>query len=78
MKTAISMPDALFQETDALARRLGVSRSELISKAVKRFVAAHRRSKVTEALNRVYATESSGADRAFERSLSDLLPDEGW
>ena len=72
------MPDDLFHETDELARRLGLSRSELIARALKRFVAAHRRSKVTETLNRVYATEPSSADRAFERPLVELLADEGW
>ena len=34
MKTAISLPDPLFKSADALARRLGVSRSELFANAM--------------------------------------------
>jgi hypothetical protein len=30
MKTAISLPDALFEEVDATAKELGISRSQLI------------------------------------------------
>ncbi|MEK7329802.1 MAG: ribbon-helix-helix protein, CopG family, partial [Candidatus Eisenbacteria bacterium] len=33
MKTAISLPDSLFRSGDALAKRLGVSRSELFARA---------------------------------------------
>ena len=78
MKTAVSMPDTLFQELDALARRLGMSRSELVAKAVKRYVATHRSSKVTEALNRVHGAQKSRADPAFDAAVTGLLPDEGW
>jgi metal-responsive CopG/Arc/MetJ family transcriptional regulator len=78
MKTAVSMPDDLFQQLDALARRLGVSRSELVAKAVRKLVTTQRRSKVTEALNRVHGAQRTVADVAFERSTSELLPDEGW
>jgi len=65
-------------QSDALARRLRLSRAQLIIRALKAFLAAHPPSGVTAALNRIYATESSRADRAFDRSLLDTLPDEAW
>jgi metal-responsive CopG/Arc/MetJ family transcriptional regulator len=34
MKTAISLPDELFESADALARRMGISRSKLFATAV--------------------------------------------
>lgn len=34
MKTAISIPDKVFRSADALARRLGISRSELYTTAI--------------------------------------------
>jgi metal-responsive CopG/Arc/MetJ family transcriptional regulator len=38
MKTAVSLPDDLFRQADAAARRLRVSRSELYSKAIEEFL----------------------------------------
>ena len=54
MKTAISIPDALFAEADELARRLGLSRSELYQRAVATYVEREGRRTITEALDRVY------------------------
>ncbi|MEK6716162.1 MAG: ribbon-helix-helix protein, CopG family, partial [candidate division NC10 bacterium] len=34
MKTAISIPDPLFRECEKLARDLGISRSQLFSRAL--------------------------------------------
>ena len=38
MKTAISIPDPLFERADVLARQFHISRSELYARAVERFV----------------------------------------
>ncbi len=55
MKTAISIPDEIFEEAERAAKKLGVSRSELYAKAVLDFVERHRREDITERLNEVYA-----------------------
>ncbi len=39
MKTAISIPDEIFDSADALAEEMGVSRSQLYATAVAEFVA---------------------------------------
>lgn len=57
MKTAISLPDDLFASADALAARLGVSRSELYATAVAEFLAKHTASQVTAQLDRLYGGE---------------------
>ena len=62
MKTAISIPDALLEAADALAARLGVSRSVLFQRAVEALLREHDDRCITDALNRVYATESPGLD----------------
>jgi len=62
MKTAISLPDDLFEAADVLARRLGLSRSALVATALTEFIARHRAAKVSERLNAVYATEDSRVD----------------
>jgi metal-responsive CopG/Arc/MetJ family transcriptional regulator len=38
LKTAISIPDNLFEAADKVARRLGISRSELYQRAIARFL----------------------------------------
>ena len=54
MKTAISIPDTLFEAAERLAVRLGVSRSRLFQMAVEAFLDEHRDDRVTEALDDVY------------------------
>jgi metal-responsive CopG/Arc/MetJ family transcriptional regulator len=78
MKTAISLPDDLFRHSDALAKRLGVSRSELYARALEEYVAKHRADQVTKRLNAVYATESSKPDPKLTRAQRRSLAKEGW
>jgi metal-responsive CopG/Arc/MetJ family transcriptional regulator len=78
MKTAISIPDSLFDEAEALAQRLGVSRSELFARATAEFVRAHRRSDITERLNRVYGRHASGLDPVLQRLQDASIPRDEW
>ena len=55
MKTAISLPDPLFQAAESLAKRMGLSRSELFQRALQAFLQDHKDAGVTEELNGVYA-----------------------
>jgi metal-responsive CopG/Arc/MetJ family transcriptional regulator len=59
MKTAISLPDDLFESADELADKLGLSRSELYARAVAEYLAKHEGSDITAQLNKVYADEDS-------------------
>ena len=59
MKTAISIPDKVFRSADALAKRLGVSRSELYSTAIAEFLSKHQGRHVTARLDTLYAEEDS-------------------
>lgn len=82
MKTAISIPDSLFDAADNLAKRLGISRSELYAKAVDEYLRQHRHDGVTEQLNKVYAEGEPGLDAAWERAslacLRQELEDDEW
>lgn len=51
MKTAISLPDTLFEQADRLARRLDVTRSELYRRALEEYLARHVPDRVTRALD---------------------------
>ena len=53
MKTAVSIPDQVFEEAERLASRLKTSRSQLYSRALAEFVARHDDDRVTSAMNQV-------------------------
>ena len=78
MKTAISIPDSVFQAAESLAKRLGISRSELFRRAVDAYIDNHKFSGVREALDGVYSQEQSGVDEALNRMQLASLPKEDW
>lgn len=53
MKTAVSVPDDLFDQVDRLARRSHRSRSEVYSTALREYIARHAPDDVTAGLDRV-------------------------
>ncbi len=78
MKTAISVPDEIFSAADALAGRLGVSRSELYTTALAEFLAKHTATEITARLDQVYATEPSGLDAPLRRVQRQSLGADHW
>ena len=80
MKTAISIPDELFEKAEAAAKRLGLSRSRLYAEAVRVFLEAHSAEAVTEKLNQVYAGQDSYLDAVAERLQFASLREgkKGW
>jgi metal-responsive CopG/Arc/MetJ family transcriptional regulator len=78
MKTAISLPDDLFESADALAQRLGVSRSELYATAVAEFLAKHQDQHITERLDQVYARQSSRLERPLRRAQARSSRTSEW
>ena len=78
MKTAISLPDPIYDEAEELASRLGMSRSQLYATAVQELIRSHRSDDVTEALNRVYAEEPSGLDPGIAALQAASIRDEEW
>jgi len=79
MKTAISLPDNLFEAADKMARRLGISRSELYQRAVARFLEQHSGDVVRAALDAVYGKpENRRLDPLIEAAGEHILSDEDW
>ncbi len=78
MKTAISLPDDLFASAEALAERLGVSRSHLFATALAEFLAKHQGRKVTARLDAVYSAGSSALDPALRRAQRRALATDAW
>ncbi len=65
MKTAISIPDSIFAKAEDCAERLGMSRSELFTRAVAAFIEEHGREGLTTLLDRVYSRERSLLDEGL-------------
>jgi metal-responsive CopG/Arc/MetJ family transcriptional regulator len=78
MKTAVSIPDAVFRTADHFARQRKLSRSALFTQALKEFLALRRSDDVTERLNRVYAASDSTIDQALRILQSRSIPKEPW
>ena len=78
MKTAISIPDPVFNAAEDLARRLGMSRSELYTTAVKRYVDACNDETITQALNKIYPEAASAMDPVLLNMQLHSLPTEEW
>ncbi len=53
MKTAISLPDAVFLAAERQAKRARKSRSQLYAEALSEYLSRHAPEEVTEAMNRV-------------------------
>ncbi len=78
MKTAISIPDPIFQAAEGLAHRLGMSRSQLYAKAIAEYMESHRDQNVTELLNNIYSDESPLLDKELRSMQSKSIPKEEW
>ena len=78
MKTAISIPNDIFVTADRLAKRLGMSRSELYTRAVKQYIADCRHIGVREKLDKVYGSEEVSVDTALLNAQAASIPGEEW
>ena len=55
-----------------------MSRNELFRRAVEKYIESHQYDGVREALDRVYAEESSGLDERLAQMQFGSLPREDW
>lgn len=78
MKTAISIPDSIFEQAEAAARELQMSRSELYTTALREFLNEKESERITERLNQVYEQEPSTLDPMLVRLQTSSLPVEEW
>jgi metal-responsive CopG/Arc/MetJ family transcriptional regulator len=76
MKTAISIPDSIFQSADALAKQLGISRSELYSKAVAEYLSRHHGEQITARLDAIHGQEDTRVEPALGQLQARALPRE--
>lgn len=78
MKTAISLPNDVFEAAEATAKHLGLSRSELYTRAIRAYLEAHGTDRLTERLNEVYGEDAPGPDPLLSNMQLLSLPKEEW
>ena len=78
MKTAISLPDALYHRAERAAQRLGRTRSALYADALEAYLdAAEGADELTAALDELYADAESATSRAPGAAAGRQLIDSG-
>lgn len=78
MKTAISLPDDVFEAADALAKERGVPRSQIYVLALRSYLEQQRGEKVMEQLNEYYANEKAVIDPKLKKLQSKALRRSEW
>lgn len=78
MKTAVSIPDEVFQKVERLAERERRSRSEVYSAALREYVARHSPDEDTEAMNRVCDQVGAEPDEFLAAAARRVLERVEW
>ena len=78
MKTAVSVPDEIFRQAEAAAKKLRISRSKLYATALSEYLDRKHSKSITERLNEVYSKHDSKLDPALEHMVLKTLRKERW
>jgi metal-responsive CopG/Arc/MetJ family transcriptional regulator len=78
MKTAVSIPDDVFEQAESLARQEKRSRSEVYARALSEYVARHAPDRVTEEMNRALEQIDEPADKFVSRAARRSLERSEW
>ena len=78
MKTAVSIPDDVFENAERLARRMKKSRSQLFSDALAEYIARHAPDHVTEVMDQVCAEIGVEPDPFVSAASRRILERSDW
>jgi metal-responsive CopG/Arc/MetJ family transcriptional regulator len=78
MKTAVSVPDEVFERAERLARREGRSRSEVYSAALREYVSRHEPDEIVAALDLVIADVGEVIDAFVVAASRRTLETTDW
>lgn len=78
MKTAISLPDPLFETAERLAKRMKMSRSALFARAMEEFVNRNDPDDLTAEINLVLADEPQERDAFVDAAAAAMLRRSEW
>ncbi|MCB1173664.1 MAG: ChpI protein [Leptospiraceae bacterium] len=82
MKTAVSIPDELFEQAEKTAQKMGIPRSQLYARALDAYLKFHNKSVITNRLNAVAERSTLHpevlASEAGLQALRESLKDDSW
>jgi predicted transcriptional regulator len=78
MKTAVSVPDDVYQRAEQLARREKRSRSDVYSAALREYVARHDHDAITDALDGVMRELGGETDPFVARAARRAIEMTEW
>jgi metal-responsive CopG/Arc/MetJ family transcriptional regulator len=78
MKTAVSIPDEVFEGAERLARRTNRSRNRLFTDALREYLARHTPDKVTEAVNSALSQVGEEEDSFVSSATRAVLKRTEW
>jgi metal-responsive CopG/Arc/MetJ family transcriptional regulator len=73
MKTAISLPDDIYEEATKQAAELGISRSEFLARAARRYLEELASRSLTEQINEALGAVEDDSNAAAAAAGRDLL-----
>ena len=78
MKTAISLPDAVFHAAERQAKRTQKSRSQLYAEALAEYLSRHAPDEVTDAMNQVVDQFDQARDPFVLAAAQSVLARSEW
>jgi metal-responsive CopG/Arc/MetJ family transcriptional regulator len=78
MKVAVSIPDEIFVEAEALAKQLKTSRSEIFSRALGEFIGHHAPDRISELMNDVVREIGDKPDTFSGTAARRVLKKSEW
>ncbi len=78
MKTAISVPNDVFELSERLAKRLKVSRSQIFAMGVKKLGEEYDEDDITARINKVCEEVDTPIDPFWKKIQSRSLPKDEW
>jgi hypothetical protein len=78
MKTAVSLPDAVFRAAERHAHRTNKSRSQLYAEAIAEYLARHGADEVTERMNAVVDRLPPSAEPFVTLAARRILERSEW
>ena len=78
MKTAVSIPDDVFEKVERFARRAKRSRSEVFSAALREYMARHSPDEITVAINQALENIGDQKDEFVAAAARRVLEKTEW
>lgn len=78
MKTAVSIPDDIFEGAERLARRTNRSRSRVFSDALREYLTRHAPDKITETMNLALGAVGETANSFVSSASRRILERSEW